>query len=151
MIDGTPITFAAALYRNLLRVADFLPFFYLLGFLVIVGNERSQRLGDMVAGTMIVGEIASSSEFSPAPYHVGIHQFESVVGDLRQMTLEDYQAIKRICDRSHILPPETLSWVCHEIWEPIAHKNQIMPIAGVHPIYLMEASVMKFGRIHNLL
>lgn len=52
--DGTPITFQASLIRNLLRVVDFLPFGFMAGMISIMFNGRSQRLGDMVAGTLVV-------------------------------------------------------------------------------------------------
>ena len=52
--DGAPAGFVAVLIRNLLRVIDFLPLFYGLGLLLIIGTSRSQRLGDLAAGTYVV-------------------------------------------------------------------------------------------------
>src|SRR5437762_5081499 len=52
--DGSPARFTQVLIRNLLRVADFLPAFYGLGVLVIVISPKSQRLGDLAAGTYVV-------------------------------------------------------------------------------------------------
>ena len=52
--DGTPLTWNASMLRNLLRVADFLPIFYLAGIFSILFNERFQRLGDIAAGTVVV-------------------------------------------------------------------------------------------------
>jgi uncharacterized RDD family membrane protein YckC len=43
-----------ALVRNILRIIDWLPFFYLIGFILIVANERKQRLGDMAARSLVV-------------------------------------------------------------------------------------------------
>src|SRR5262249_5703941 len=51
--DREPITCAAALVRNLLRVVDAL-FFYLVGFLFAVMSSRGQRLGDRAAHTVVV-------------------------------------------------------------------------------------------------
>ena len=42
--------------RNLLRFIDFLPFGYFVGMAAIVANQRNQRLGDLVAGTIVVRE-----------------------------------------------------------------------------------------------
>ena len=53
---GYPVGFIDALLRNLLRTADFLPVGYLLGALVMTGDRRFRRLGDLVAGTMVVIE-----------------------------------------------------------------------------------------------
>ena len=52
--DGAPAGFVAVLVRNLLRIVDFLPAFYGLGLLTIIVTSRSQRLGDIAAGTYVV-------------------------------------------------------------------------------------------------
>src|SRR5712691_7896303 len=52
--DGSPARFTAVLIRNLLRLVDFLPAFYGVGVLVIVLSPKSQRLGDLAAGTYVV-------------------------------------------------------------------------------------------------
>lgn len=52
--DGAPVGWGAALTRNLLRFADFLPAFYLGGLLAMLGNREFKRLGDFVAGTLVV-------------------------------------------------------------------------------------------------
>jgi uncharacterized RDD family membrane protein YckC len=52
--DGSPARFVAVFVRNLVRVVDFLPGFYGFGLLCIVFTSRSQRLGDLAAGTFVV-------------------------------------------------------------------------------------------------
>jgi len=52
--NGTPISLSASLIRNLLRVADFLPLLYGVGLLSMLTNRNFQRLGDIVAGTLVV-------------------------------------------------------------------------------------------------
>ncbi len=51
---GVDIGTSAA--RNLIRFVDFLPFGYFVGMISIIANERNQRLGDLVAGTIVVRE-----------------------------------------------------------------------------------------------
>ena len=51
--DGDPLTFGAAVVRNLLRLVDAL-FFYLVGFLFAAMSSRGQRLGDRAAHTVVV-------------------------------------------------------------------------------------------------
>jgi uncharacterized RDD family membrane protein YckC len=53
---GFPIGFLDSVLRNLLRAADFLPVGYALGLLTMAGDERFRRLGDRVAGTLVVIE-----------------------------------------------------------------------------------------------
>lgn len=45
---------ARALIRNVLRIVDFLPLFYLLGILLVAFTKQKRRMGDMVAGTYVV-------------------------------------------------------------------------------------------------
>ncbi len=53
---GHPLRFGDSLLRNLLRAADFLPFGYVLGILVMGRDAHFRRIGDIVAGTMVVLE-----------------------------------------------------------------------------------------------
>ncbi|QDH71568.1 RDD family protein [Marilutibacter alkalisoli] len=52
--NGAPVGWLAAFARNLLRVVDMLPFGYALGLLVSFGDPWGRRIGDMVAGTLVV-------------------------------------------------------------------------------------------------
>lgn len=52
--EGRPITFSHAALRNLLRAADLLPLGYLLGVAFMAVTKKFQRIGDLVAGTMVV-------------------------------------------------------------------------------------------------
>lgn len=54
--NGRSIGFLDALTRNLLRVVDGIPGFYLIGLIAVFSTRRSQRLGDLVAGTVVVHE-----------------------------------------------------------------------------------------------
>ena len=51
---GEPLTIAQAAIRNLVRIVDFLPFFYGIGMLTLFINGRGKRLGDFAAGTLVV-------------------------------------------------------------------------------------------------
>jgi uncharacterized RDD family membrane protein YckC len=54
--SGRPITTYEAILRNLVRVADQLPGIYAVGILAVFLSERSQRLGDLAADTVVVHE-----------------------------------------------------------------------------------------------
>lgn len=148
--DGTPMSWRASFMRNILRIADFLPGFYGLGFVTMFLNERSQRLGDLIAGTLVVQINNVPQGFTLAPYKAGVHPLEYSVGELGSMTLPEYHAIKRLCDRFPYLPVEEQYRSLQAIWEPFREKEHIHPLSNVHPIYQMEAVVMKFGRMKNL-
>ncbi|HEY8091593.1 MAG TPA: RDD family protein, partial [Polyangiaceae bacterium] len=52
--SGRPIGFGAAALRNVLRAADALPTGYAVGLVAMALSSRFQRLGDLVAGTMVI-------------------------------------------------------------------------------------------------
>ena len=55
---GYPTGFLDIALRNLLRAADFLPMAYSVGLVVMGLDPRFRRLGDMVAGTVVIVEDA---------------------------------------------------------------------------------------------
>jgi uncharacterized RDD family membrane protein YckC len=54
--SGRPLTTYEAILRNLVRVADQLPGIYAVGIFTVFFTERSQRLGDLAADTVVVHE-----------------------------------------------------------------------------------------------
>ncbi len=68
---GYPTGFLDIALRNLLRAADFLPVAYSVGLVVMGLDPRFRRLGDMVAGTIVVVEdprrIGHALTVSPPP------------------------------------------------------------------------------------
>jgi uncharacterized RDD family membrane protein YckC len=52
--SGRGITFLESLSRNLVRFIDYLPGFYAAGVVAMFMSRQHQRLGDMVAGTLVV-------------------------------------------------------------------------------------------------
>ncbi len=54
--SGRPITPSEAVGRNLMRIVDQLPFFYGVGIFTALMNRQNKRLGDFVAGTVVVHE-----------------------------------------------------------------------------------------------
>ena len=54
MENGLPVTPAASFIRNLLRVADFLPFAYGLAIVSLLVRKDCKRLGDIGAATLVV-------------------------------------------------------------------------------------------------
>ncbi|AWV05854.1 RDD family protein [Marilutibacter maris] len=65
--NGAPVGWMPAITRNLLRVVDMLPFGYALGLLVSFGDPWGRRIGDMVAGTLVVHDGRSLPPASTPP------------------------------------------------------------------------------------
>lgn len=52
--DGLPVGWRESSLRNLLLAADFLPFAYLTGLVAMLTDQQFRRMGDLVAGTLVV-------------------------------------------------------------------------------------------------
>jgi uncharacterized RDD family membrane protein YckC len=54
--DGSPIGVKASAIRYLLLMVDMLPTLFIVGFYYMKNSDRNQRLGDKVAGTVVIQE-----------------------------------------------------------------------------------------------
>ena len=54
--DGSPAGLLESAVRNLCRAVDFLPVFYAAGLLSMLVDRQGRRLGDMLAGTVLLRE-----------------------------------------------------------------------------------------------
>jgi len=97
--DGTPLRWPAALTRNLLRAADFLPLFYGIGLTAMLASRDFKRLGDLAAGTVVVylGENSAAERKIPeAP----------PVAPPVSLDLEEQRAVLELAERSATLTRE---------------------------------------------
>jgi len=76
--DGTPVTLLPSVVRNLLRTVDGLPGVYGIGLVSCLMDPHGRRIGDIVAGTMVVhvmkrraaGQVPNeAAEPPPVPLH----------------------------------------------------------------------------------
>ncbi|ATW25370.1 hypothetical protein DCMF_11855 [Candidatus Formimonas warabiya] len=56
MENGQGVTVMAVMIRNILRLVDSLPANYLLGGTLVFFSSKNQRLGDLLAGTVVIRE-----------------------------------------------------------------------------------------------
>ena len=54
MADGSPLDWTSSIIRNVLRIIDFLPAFYLLGAIFVWSTAKNQRIGDLGANTVVI-------------------------------------------------------------------------------------------------
>jgi uncharacterized RDD family membrane protein YckC len=100
--SGRPITVYEAVVRNLLRIIDQLPGLYVVGIISVFLTARNKRLGDIVAGTVVVHEKAmqdSQPDFFAAAA-------STALSPGLQITAEELELIERFLQRRYDLSPE---------------------------------------------
>jgi len=107
--SGLRLQFHQVLMRNLLRFVDMLPAFYLLGGMVSLLSARSQRLGDLAAGTIVV-HVPRHTEPDLDQLLAGkfnsLRQFPHLEGRLRQRVVaeEARLALQALLRRDELEP-----------------------------------------------
>ncbi len=96
--DGTAVDWSASMIRNLLRFVDFLPFSYGFGLISMLVSPDFKRLGDLVAGTLVV---YSETERLPAT----LPEVQPL-SPRHALTLEEQQALVSFAERSVSLTPQ---------------------------------------------
>ena len=129
--DGRPITFWEASVRNLLRVLDMFPYpFYSIGLISVFSTSRDQRVGDMVAGTVVVREReAEAPEFAqvfaaPVSDPALRRSFKPVnfTGSLSSLTDSEIQVVETFLRRRWDLSDIPRQWMAWRVSIPILYK-----------------------------
>jgi uncharacterized RDD family membrane protein YckC len=120
--NGRPIGWRAAALRNLLRAADALPTGYLVGLVSMFMSARFQRLGDLVAGTIVVvpahAGAASPIELSPAAQPKEL----ATLPDDVALDADEREAIELFLRRRHTLGRAREEELASMIAGPIAAR-----------------------------
>ena len=101
--SGRPITAFEAVARNLIRIVDWLPSLYGAGVVTMLLNAKHRRLGDFVAGTLVVHESSereSSLYFNPPP------QTDFVFPQAAGISLQEAELIETFLARRLEIPTE---------------------------------------------
>lgn len=133
--DGRPITFFTALTRNLIRGADMMPFlivvpFYSVGIISVFSSSRSQRLGDFVAGTVVVKEGAAEAPsfdevFSSEVIDTSMRRVAPPVdfrADLRPITTAEIEVVEAFLRRRYQISKHHREWLAWRISIPLMEK-----------------------------
>jgi len=127
--DGRPITFWESSVRNLLRCFDMWPL-YSIGLISVFATSRDQRIGDMVAGTVVVREReAEAPAFaqvfaSPVSDPALRRSFKPVdfIADINILTEAEIQVVETFLRRRWDLSDTPRQWMAWRVSMPILYK-----------------------------
>jgi uncharacterized RDD family membrane protein YckC len=119
---GYPIGIYDAVLRNLLRAADILPIGYGAGLVCMGCTKRMQRIGDLVAGTMVIRvrddrferHIEAFQNLHPLLPNDCLGRFH-----VSERTLD---TIEKLVGRAHQLPKRRVEEIASILAEPIAKQ-----------------------------
>ena len=131
--DGTPVGWSSSIIRNLLRFVDFLPFGYITGLVSMCSNNHFKRLGDFVAGTLVVYDVPVKA----SPYIPEDQPLPSPIS----LTINDQRAILSYAERLHNLSPERQRELA----------NHLSSISGIQGNEISNENVVWIIRIANWL
>lgn len=117
MENASPVTPAASIIRNLLRFVDFLPLFYGFGFVSMLLTRRFQRLGDLVANTVVLHKPLEQQ-------HIADEINTPPVAPPLSLQLAEQQALIRFHQRNAYLTEERATELALLTGKLVEHEKQ---------------------------
>jgi uncharacterized RDD family membrane protein YckC len=144
--DGFQLDAASVLTRNLFRVLDNLPPMWI----VPVMSHRGQRIGDMVAGTLVISEAktALSAVRTVLAGRAALEaQFRFDLATLKRLSDADFQAIEQILNRLASLPTQEQQRLLSVATDRITAKLGVQtPPADQYGRFLEDLLAAEFRR-----
>jgi uncharacterized RDD family membrane protein YckC len=138
--SGRPINTFEAIARNLMRAVDGLPGIYGVGLVCMMCNQQSRRLGDFVAGTVVVHE-KPTEEVRPS--WNTLHQGASVAPGLTQVSPDELVLIETYLHRRWDLDKYVRVNTAVQIADRIKAKTGLQPQPHQHVDDFLEEAAKK--------
>ena len=134
--SGRPITVFEAVARNLLRIVDSIPGLYGVAIISALFSAKNKRLGDYVAGTVVVHEkpavietgLRWDLEASPAPSRY----------DASRLKPEEFQLVEAFLVRRNQLAAAVRAETGRQIVQRLAARLEFSPEDAQQPEPLLE-------------
>jgi uncharacterized RDD family membrane protein YckC len=137
--DGTPVGLTESLLRNLLRLVDVLPGYYGLGILSILLSRRGKRLGDFVAGTVVVKERPTTAPAQAVPCVRSEEGAAWLAPFVSHLPRPHAEAIERFMERRDELAPPVRQELAARLAKAVrAHWHPMPPSLPTEPEALLE-------------
>jgi uncharacterized RDD family membrane protein YckC len=129
--SGRPLTAAESIGRNLMRIVDSLPSFYAVGIIAAVCNSQNKRLGDFVAGSIVVRE-RSLQEMKPDLQNSQAQSnaeafFPPPPLGAQGLSMEELTLIDTFLHRRHSLEMVVRARMAHEVFDRVKHQLSLPP------------------------
>ncbi len=136
--EGAPVRFRHALIRSILFIVDGFLLGPTIGVLCLLLTSDTVRVGDLVAGTMVIRErtgAAVPAPFAFAPPY-GYEQYVATL-DVGGLNGQDYELVRGFLLRAHQLSPEVRYPLAIELANPILKKLRLTA-PSIHPEVFLQ-------------
>jgi uncharacterized RDD family membrane protein YckC len=139
--SGRPITPAEAVGRNLMRIVDQMPVLYAVGICSVLLSRQNKRLGDFVAGTIVIHEkslLDAKPVWESAPAAKARPQ--TTYGSER-LSPDEFALVEAFLNRRSSLPSDVRFNMADRIATQIRPKLSLPPGELLYAEKLLEAVV----------
>ncbi len=127
-VDGFSLDAVSILVRNIFRVVDHLPLLWIVPLL----SAKSQRLGDMVAGTIVIDQEVPKltgvrSRLSERKAADATFRFDA--GQLKKIRPQDVEAVERLLERWNEIPARRRDDLLEQIANSLVLRLSLNPLS----------------------
>ncbi|HVN29462.1 MAG TPA: RDD family protein [Candidatus Binataceae bacterium] len=147
--DGLPVDLKSSVLRNLLRIVDILPEYYVVGLVSMLLSPGGERLGDHVAGTIVIrlDRPAPAQELAASRNEVGIALTR---GQLAQLGAPEIRLLRATLRRVSGLPEDKGRAILNEVAEAMKARLEIVEQQPTDPeIFLRELLTLAERYAHD--
>jgi uncharacterized RDD family membrane protein YckC len=146
-VEGAPVRFRHAAIRSILGIVDKYLFTGIVGVGCILFTRRNQRIGDLVAGTIVLrgrsGRKAPAAVAFPAPY--GLEGYVASL-DVAGLGHRDYGAVRSFLLRATSLAPASRAALAEQLAAPLRQRLRTVPPPGVGAEVFLACVAAAFQR-----
>jgi len=137
--SGRPLTPAESIARNLMRIVDWLPAFYAVGMMSAILTKENKRLGDLIAGSLVVRE-SSFTDLKPA-WHTAQAPSGPALSPLGadRLSQDECTLIDSFLNRRADLTPDVRFRMADEIFRRLKPKLSLPPENTLSTEKILEA------------
>jgi len=136
--EGGPVRFRHAAIRAALGMVDFFVTSGAAAVISVLATRNNQRLGDLVAGTLVLRERTGLPPPQAAEFSVpaGLEAYAASL-DVSAMTADDYRAVRAFLLRAPGLDYKVRYQLAIGLADPLSDRVRPTPPKGVHPAWYL--------------
>jgi uncharacterized RDD family membrane protein YckC len=133
-VEGAPVLFRHAAIRAAFGLIDFMLTLGAAAVLSVLFTARNQRLGDLVAGTIVLRERTGLPAPAAVTFDVpaGLEPYVATL-DVTAVSAEDYRVVRAFLLRAASLPPDVRYDLAVKLATPLVSRLRTQPPPNLQP------------------